>query len=179
MAMSYPQAPFRNYTGMEEACSAPAGSTPPGRRRRACRAWRNSCWGSCISWWAKVMGDPMGCPAVNPSSLLQPWGHIPNPPGSPEGQLVWVLHNHMQSPAHGILFPPVSLQVLHQHRHQGVMKASRVAGSSMTFPLLKLTGKRDYHYPLLTRPLMMILLLGDWRITGAYNNTQPELLINP
>lgn len=62
-------------------------------------------------------------------------------------------------------FPPMSLQALHKHRHRGVMKASRVAGSSMTFPLLKLTGKRDYHYPLLTRPLMMILLLGDWRIT--------------
>lgn len=108
MAMYYPQASFRNYTGMEEACFAPAGSSPPGRWARTCRAWRNSCWGSCISisWWAKVMGDPVGCPTVAPSSLLQPWGHIPNPPGSPEGRLVWVLQNHTRSSAHGILSLP-------------------------------------------------------------------------
>lgn len=108
VAMSCPQAPFRNYTRMEEACSAQAGPTPPGRWAQTCRAWRNSCWGSCIStsWWAKVMRDPLGCPSVAPTSLLQPWGHVPKSPGNPEGQLLWVLHNHTWSPAHGILSLP-------------------------------------------------------------------------
>lgn len=83
MATSYPQAPFRSYTGMEEACSAPAGSTPPGSPARPCRARRNSCWGSCInisiSWWAKAMGDPVGPPLWLQAHCSSPGATFPIP----------------------------------------------------------------------------------------------------
>lgn len=117
--------------------------------------------GSCIRTrrWAKVMADSMGLPTWPRAHCSSPGSLFPGL-FSP----VWVLQDR------------TAYRAQHRGRSwacrydtntnaQGMMKASRVQSSSMTLLLPKLAGKRDYHYSLLPRLLMMILLLSDWRIT--------------
>lgn len=120
--------------------------------------------GSCISTgrWAKVTGDPMGaslwaraCRSSPRDTFLAPFS-----------SLVWVLW----------------AGTTHRAWHRGVSPSLEPAGTTPTqrprgdesirsTRLIHDTAASQTHrqkrlsLPLLTRPLMMILLLGDWRIT--------------